>query len=831
MSDLKLAFRALFKTPFVTSVAVLSLALGIGANTAMFSMFDRVLRRPLPVADPAALVNFSAPGPKQGSTSCNGQGDCDQVFSYPMFRDLQHAQTVFTDLAAHRLIDVNLAFEKQTLSGLGLLISGSYFPVLGVRPALGRLIGPGDDRQPGESAVVVLSYGYWRARFGARSDVVGKAMVVNGHSMDIVGVAPRGFEGTAWGSKPEVFVPITMRAAVQPGLSGFEDRREYWAYLFARLRPGVPLAQAAAAINGPFHALLNDVEAPLQSMSPQTLERFKARQLKLEPGSRGQSAAFEEARSPLSLLLGVTALVLLIACANIANLLLARGAARSADVAVRLSIGASRWHIVRQLLVESCVLAVMGAAAGLVVARWTLDGVVSLLPAEAGRGIRFDLDLPVLVFAGLVALLTGVLFGLFPALHTARVDLLSALKGQAGQPSGSKSAARFRTTLAVSQIALSMALLASAGFFIKSLLNVARVDLGMRIDHLVTFAISPELNGYTPAQSSQLFERLEDELGALPGVVSATASRVPLISGSNWGSNVTVQGFEAGPDTDTESRFNEIGPGYFATLGIPLQSGREFTRADGAGAPRVAIVNEMFARKFNLGRDAVGKRMKIGGGPGPLDIEIVGLVRDTTYSSVKGEVPPVFFPPYRQDAKVGTINFYVRTSLDPESLLTAIPSVVARLDPRLPVDALRTMRQQVRENVFIDRMLTTLATAFALLATLLASVGLYGVLAYTVAQRTREIGVRMALGADAPRVRRMVLRQVGVMTLIGGVAGLGAAMFLGRAAQSLLYRLAPWEPSVIGGAIAALALVALAAGFIPAQRAARIDPIQALRYE
>jgi predicted permease len=651
--------------------------------------------------------------------------------------------------------------------------------------------------------------------------------------MTIVGVAPRGFDGTTLGAEPEVYVPITMREAMQPTWKGFDNRRSYWAYMFGRLKPGVSIEQARAALNPQYHAIINDVEAPLQKgMSPQTLARFKARTLTIEPGARGQTNMSREARVPLTMLLGVTAFVLLIACANIANLLLARSAARAGEMAVRLSLGASRGQLVRQLLIEACLLAAFGGVAGLLVARWTLDLIVSLLPADAARGFDVGLDATVLLFAAALALGTGLLFGLFPALHSTRPDLVSTLKGQAGQPSGARAAARFRSSLATAQIALSMALLVLAALFTRSLINVSRVDLGLEVDNVITFGISPELNGYTPVRTVQLFERLEDTLAAQPGVTAVTNSLVPLLAGNNWGNSVSVEGFNAGPDTDTNSRYNEIGAGYFRALGIPLISGREFTRADADGASKVAIVNEAFAKKFNLGRDAVGKHLSSDrGGSAKLDTEIVGLARNAKYSDVKDEVPPLFFRPYRQDKEVGSITFYVRTSADPEQLLANVAKIVATLDPNLPVEDLRTMPQQIRENVFLDRMISVLSAAFALLATLLAAVGLYGVLAYTVSQRTREIGLRMALGAAPSRVRAMILRQVAWMTLVGGTIGLAAAVAFGRFAESLLYKLQGYDPAVLAGSAVALTIVALGAGFIPALRASQVEPMTALRYE
>jgi predicted permease len=828
---LKLAFRTLLKTPSVTIIALASLALGIGATTAIFSIFNQMLLRPLPVQEPSRLVNLSAPGPKPGSQSCNDAGNCDSVFSYTMFRDLQEAQTVFTGIAAHRSFGANIVYKKQTSNSEAMLVSGNYFEVLGLTPVVGRLLDSGDDAAVGQSAVAVLSHAYWRTRFDASPAVLNETLIVNGQSLTIVGVAPAGFDGTTLGQRPDIFVPITLRSLLSPTFKDFANRRSYWVYLFARLKPGVTMEQAKTAINGPYHAIINDVEASLQQgMSEQRMAQFRVKQVELQEGFRGQSSIHEEAKTPIFMLLAVTSVVLMIVCANIANLLLARSAARVGEMAVRLSIGASRGNLVAQLLTESCLLAAAGGVAGLLVARWTVDLIASLLPTDSSLVLQFAPDWRVLTFAAAVTLGTGVIFGLFPALHSTRPDVLSALKGQTGQPAGARGAARFRTVLATVQIALSMMLLVSAGLFIKSLFNISRVDLGLKLDNVITFGVAPELNGYPYPQSRSFFERLEQEIAAQPGVTGVTASLVPLLTGSNWGSDVKVQDFPTGPDVDTNARFNEVGPGYFRTLGIPLITGREFTVSDAEGAPKVAIVNEQFAKKFNLGREAVGKRMRVGGGQ-EMDIEIVGLVQNAKYSEVKQEIPPLFFTPYRQDPRVGNVTFYVRGALDTEKLLTMVHPAVSRLDPNLPVIELRTMEQTVRNSVAVDRMVSVLSASFAGLATLLAAIGLYGVLAYTVAQRTREFGLRMALGAAPSGVRAMILKQVGIMTAIGGVIGLVAAVGLGQLSQSLLYQLKGYDPVVLITATIVLTVVAIAAGFVPAHRASKVDPMRALRYE
>lgn len=833
MISLRLAVRTLAKSPFITAVAVLSLALGIGANAAIFSLFDQMLIRALPVQEPEMLVNLGAPGPKHGSQSCNQAGDCEEVFSYAMFRDLERKQRSFTGIAAHVAFGANLAHASQTVNGQGMLVSGSYFGVLGVQPALGRLFVPADDQIVGEHFVVVLNYNYWMNRLGGDPAILNQRIVVNGHPMTIVGVAARGFEGTTLGSRPDVFVPISMRSQMTRSFDGFENRRSYWAYLFARLRPGVSIEQATAEINTLYSGIVNDVEAPLQEgMSDQTLERFRAKQLTVEPGRRGQSSMHGEVNTPLILLFTITGVVLLIACANIANLLLAQGANRSQEMAIRGSLGAARHRLVAQLLTDSFVLAVLGGAASLMVARWTLQFVASILPAEAAATLAIELRPSVLFFAAAVSIGTGFLFGMYPALHSTRPDLMTLVRAGSGQPSGARAAARFRSSLVTAQIALSMALLVAAGLFIKSLTNVSRVDLGINTENVITFGISPVLNGYEPEESQILFGRVEEELAAIPGVTAVSAAMIPIITGNNWGTDVSVEGFESGPDIDDNARFNIVSAGYFGGLGIPLLAGREFTQADVVGAGEVAVVNEAFTRKFGLnGREAIGKWMSSDSRTNDLDMQIIGLIGDAKYSDVKQQTPPLFFTPYRQQESMGFMTFYVRTSVEPASVIRAIPNVVKRVDGNLPVEDLKTLQQQVRENVVMDRLISMLSASFAVLATLLAAIGLYGVLAYTVAQRTREFGLRMALGADSRRVRRMVLWQVGRMMLVGGVLGIAGGLLLGRAARSILFGVEGTDPLVVATVAVLLTGVALGAGYLPALRASRVDPMQALRYE
>ena len=832
MRGLKLAFRTLFKTPFVSIVAIVSLALGIGANAAIYSMFHQLLLQPLPVAHPERLVNFRGPGPQDGGTNCNMAGDCHEVFSYLMFRDLERAapKSGLTGIAGHFIFGVNVAMRGQSpVSGRGVYVSGSYFPLLGIHAALGRLLTPDDDKAIGGAYVTVVSHGFWENQLGADPGVIGKPLTVNGQQLTVVGVAPDGFTGTTIGVHPAVFVPITMRAALSPGWNDYEKRDRSWIYLFGRLAPGVGIEQARGAINAVYHGVINDVEAPLHTkLSAQTMAKFRAKELVVVDGRRGQSSVAQEAGAPMILLFSITAIVLLIACANIANLMLARAATRTMEMAVRLSLGASRRQLIGQVLAESVLLSLLGGLAGIVVAHWTLIGMLSMLPTN-GIAFDFSIDSSVLLFAALLSVGTGVLFGLAPALQSTRPDLVTELRNNSGKLTGGRGAARFRTTLVTAQMALSMALLIAAGLFVRSLRNVSRVDLGIRIDNVTHFAISPGRSGYDSAATKAVYARVEQALAAIPGVAAVTSSGVGVLAGDNWGERVSVEGFLKDPDTDDGSSFSPVGPGYFHALGIPLLQGRDFTESDAAGAPRVAIVNEAFAKKFHLTGQVVGRHMSVGNDS--LNIEIIGLAKNAKYAQVKDSTPPVYVRPWRQMGRMGGIDFYVRSALPADNAMPAIRTAVKGIDPSLPLEDFKTLSQEVSENVFVDRFISTLSSAFALLATLLASIGLYGVLAYSVAQRTREIGVRMALGADAARVRRLVLGQVAMITAVGGAVGVLGAIGIGRGAQSLLFELKGWDPGVIAIAVVAIGLVAFAAAVVPAWRASRVDPMHALRHE
>jgi predicted permease len=830
VADLRYAVRGLVAKPLFVTVAVLSLALGIGVNTAIFSLFHQVVMKPLPVHEPSELVVVASPGLKAGSSSTNGQGDQDQIFSYPMFRDLERTQQALSAIAAHRSLGVDVAFGGDTRNGSAMLVSGGYFDLLGVRPAQGRLIAPSDDVGLGASPIVVLSHGFWKNALGADPDIVGKTLLVNGLGLSVVGIAPEGFSGASFGVQPLLFVPVSMRWALAPQAQRDEaDRKAYWLYVIGRRHAARSLEETESALDATFQPLLRNVDGPLYTdLDPEQRTRFDAGRIRLLEGARGQSSAPQNTGRSLALLLGTSALVLLIACLNIANLMLARGASRAGEFAVRASIGASRGRLLRQLLLEATLLGVLGAVASLPMALFTLRALVSVLPVGGVAGFSLALDGAAIAFTALTALATVLLFGLFPALQLARTQPMAALRGSSGQAGGGKVATRFRAGLAIVQVAFSMTALALAGLFTQSLANLRAVDVGMQVDSLATFMISPQRIGYTAEGATQLYARLEAELGAVPGVESVSASLVPVLAGSAWGSGIKVQG--VADTVDGSAMYNEVGPDFFDTFGVPLVAGRGFERGDDAGAPKVAIVNRALLRQLGLDESAVGRRITVGDGSA-FDVELIGVVADSAYNMLREGRPSQYFLPWRQREMQGEMNFYVRSALEPAVLLPQLRAVVAGLDPNLPMRDLRTLPEVIDSSLGAERFVGTLSASLAGLATVLAALGLYGVLSYTLAQRMRELGLRLALGAAPQQLRSMVLGQVARMTLIGAALGLVAALALGRAAQAQLFGLESHDPRVLAVAAFLLVVVSFGAGYGPARRAARIDPMLALRHD
>ncbi len=833
--SLRSALQSLLRDSSFSAMVVLTLALGIGASAGIFSVFHQILLDPLPVEDPHQLVNLSTPGPRQGSTSCGIEGPCEMVFSHPLFRDLESAQQVFDGLAAHVEIGLNVAFDDRTAALDGLLVSGGYFSTLGLAPAHGRLIDTQDDAEIGQHRVAVLSYRYWQRELGADPSVVGSTIRVNGRDLSVIGVAPPGFAGTTRGREADVFVPLSLRWLL---LANFphdhEDRMHHFLYLFARLQPGVTNEQASVGINPLFQAILRDVEAPLQTvLSEAERALFPNRELLLLPGARGQSEVILSARVPLIIMLGATLVLLLIACANVANLMMARVMQRSGEFAVRAALGAGRAQGIVRLLIEAALLATAGGLLGLLVAAGLMQfiGRILLDTAEVA-GIQPELNASVVAFAALLSLVSATLCSGYPAWRASRIQPAAAMSEASGRSGGGRRAARLRYALMTAQISLSLALLVTAGLFAHSLWNITRADSGLETDGVLSFAVSPGRNGYTPQAAAELFANLEERLAALPAVESASAAVMPLLTGFGWQANVRIVDEASGSAIERNVHHNRVGADFFTTLGLPVRAGRVFTDADRADAMRVAVVNEAFVRRLELESGALGRIIDPDGRRNrALDIEIVGIVGDSRPRSLSGGIEPQVFYPWTQFGQPTRMHFYLRTAGDPRQLGSAVRAAVAELDPHLPIEQMDTLNGVIRATLVLDRSVGLLAGLVAAMALVLVAVGLYGVLSYTLAQRTREIGLRAALGANAIRVQRMIAAQVMWMAGIGSVLGLAAAWALARTMDALLFELhgLDWATAIIS--LTLVTLIVLAASWRPMRRAASIQPMEALRQE
>jgi putative ABC transport system permease protein len=830
LQDIRFGLRTLGKNPGFTIIAILTLALGIGANAAIFSLTDQVLLRLLPVERPGELVVLTSPGVNHGRVWSDIDGG--PSFSYPMYKDLRDRNEVLAGLLASFHVQVSVAGQGQSQLAEGVLVSGNYFQVLGVRPLLGRGFNAQDETAPGANPVAVLSYGYWTRHFGSDPNILNNQLAVNGNSLTVVGVARPGFSGVQVGLIPDVYIPITMKAQMTPNWDGLGDRNDHWLTLLGRLKPGMSASKAQAGL-APLYRAIMEGEAPAMKLSTRDRQEFVSRKLVLDTGSHGRPILQHDTKQPLLVLLAMVGLLLLIACANLAGLLIARGEGRQREIALRLALGAGRMRLVRQLMTESLILACAGGAAGLALASWTLSVIVKSIPENEGAaGLTAQLDYRVLIFACVVSLVTGVLFGLAPAIRATHTDLQSVLKDQGVNVSGGKANVRVRKSLMVSQIALTAVLLAAAGLFAHSLLNLKTQDLGVHPDHVLGFSISPELNRYTPPQTIALEDRIRKSMESLPGVRSVSASEIPMLADSNSSANITVQGYNAQEDEELDVDQNWVGPNFLATMGIPLLNGREFSEADSSTAPKVAIVNEAMARRYFAGRNPIGIHFGFGGGKATkLDTEIVGVVKDSKNTDVKKPARPFVFLPYAQSAHAGNATFYARTNQDPVALAVTVRNVIQGFDSTLPVYGVKTLTAQVDEIMFTDRLVTVFSLCLGLLASLLAAVGLYGVMAYVVARRTREIGIRMALGATQKNVAWMILREIIGMLGAGLCIGLVTAYGIGRVVESLLFGVKAGDPAVFVIAAGLLVVVALLAGWLPSRKAANVDPMVALRYE
>jgi len=828
-SDAKSAARTLLRSPLFSLAAVLSLALGIGANTAIFSLLDQLVLRLLPVKNPEQLVMIWSTGPHMG----NNQGARAQ--SYPMYQEYQKQAKFFSHVMARYIAETSISFNGQTERVMSELVSGNYFQTLGVKAAAGRVFSPEEDDQTYKGhPVVVLSHDYWVSRFGGKRSVIGQKITVNNYPMTIVGVSAAGFTGLDPSRSPQIRVPIQMKPIMTPGNDRLGHRRSQWIQIFARLKPGETVESAKAKLQGIFQQQLQ-YEIGLPEMKDTTAynrERFLKRNVQMERAAAGYSNMRNDFGKALIVLMCMVGLVLLIACANVASLLIARAVARRKEIAVRLAVGASRPQLIRQLLIESVTLSLVGAVAGILLSIWTLRGLVSFVPV-GGTPLMLSVqpDLRVLAFSIIVAVVTGILFGLAPAMQGTKLDQWSTLKDGAGAVAGG--GVNLRKALVAGQVALSFLLLAGAALFVQSLGNLKQTDTGFKgMSNLVTFQVHPPLSGYTVPREKIFSKQLLENIRGVAGVTSAGIATVELLAGNEWDSSMSVEGHQVKDGEDMQAFMNMVSPGYFATMGVPFLTGRDFRDSDTGELTTVAVVNRKFAEHFFGDKPAVGRRIGFGLGPkSKLDIEIIGVTENTLYEGPRqGVRRQVFISRYQNRFPTSAV-FYVRSQLPSEQMYAALRNEVRKLDAAMPVYDVRTLESQLDETLATERLIAALSSAFGLLATALAAVGLYGVMAFVVVRRTKEIGLRMALGAHPLGVIWLVMREVLLLLGIGLAVGLPSAYVLSKYIASQLYNVQPTNTVTALATVAALAAVALTAGFLPARRASTIHPMTALRYE
>ena len=843
LSDIRYAWRGLRKAPVFTGVAILSIAVGIGANTAIFTLVDQLLLRLLPVKDPRQLALVTGEGFQYG----NGWGDGNEL-SYPRYIDLRDNNRVFSSMFCRFSYVLHISFSGQTERIAGELVSGSYFSGLGVNARLGRLIGSQDETAAGADRVAVLTDAYWKSRFAGDPAIVGQTILVSNEPVTVIGVAQEGFDGVNLGRASQVFVPITMAGLVTPlgdkkdAAKVLQNRRQRWLNVFGRLRDGVTPEQAQAGLQ-PFYALRLEMEvqeAAFARASAGDKDRFVKGTVAVQPAGFGKSTLRRQLTRPLWILMAIVGMVLLIACANVANLLLARATARQREIVVRLALGATSRRIVQQLLVESLMLAVAGGALGLMLATWGASLLLEFFSnPNTTLTVSASPDLRILGFTLGISIATGLLFGVVPALRSTRPELAPTLKNEAGGVLGGAQAG-VRKALVVSQVALSLLLLIGAGLFVRSLHNLMMVNPGIDVSRLIEFYVEPDVIGYEDERGAAFAKTMLARVRAIPGVTAAGMGSSALFEGGSWNSAYTLEGHTPQGNERVIAHNNTVSPGYFETLGMRLVAGRNFDERDEQplkiedGPPwRTAIANQAFVRKYMDGSpaSALGRHVGFGRDPGtPTPIEIIGIVSDAKYRSMRGEVEPqMFFPRVPTGGANGIV--YVRTAQDPNATFQTLRRVLRELEPTLPISGMQTFEARLERSLTNERLVASLSIVFGLLATLLAMIGLYGVTAYSVSRRTREIGIRMALGALSWTVARMILREVAILVAIGILIALPAAWTASRYIASQLYEVAPTDPVTIVVAMASLVTVAAAAGLIPAWRAARVNPISALRHD
>ncbi|MGJ5818020.1 ABC transporter permease [Paludibaculum fermentans] len=831
--DLRSALRSFVKNPLFTAVVVLSLGLGIGANTAIFTLTDQVLLRLLPVKEPRTLVQLKVLGEMWGAS----RGAPEFIFSHPMFLDLrQPASAVFTGLMARFSTRATLRLGEEAELAAVELVSGDYFEVLGVGAAVGRTLTSSDNVRPGAHPVVVLGYRYWKERCNADPTLVGKTIRVDDHPMTVVGVSQAGFDGLDGTEPVAARIPLMMKSWMTPNWDDLNNRRSTWLQVFGRLRPGVSAAQAQVVLDGVYHNFLLEEtkEGFFTKTPPEAAQSLLKQRLVVAPAARGFTQMRQAVEKPLRVLTVLVGLVLLIACANVSSLLLARAEVRRKEMAVRLAMGASRARLLRQLLVESLALSLCGGALGTLLSIWCSDFMVRFMKVEDhALSIVTTPDLRILAFTAIVSLLTGVLFGFIPAWRATRLDLAPTLKDQGGRVTAGAGHLRLRRALVVAQVALSVLLLVGAGLFGRSLGRLRAVDPGFQVSNVVAFTVDPSLNGYAQDRVGPFFRSLESTLRSTAGVQNVALTGIRMLASEEWHAGVRIEGYQPRPGESLSPLSNGVSGTYFETIGLPLLAGRTFDERDAASQWKVAIINRAFALKYFGRVNVVGRRIALAeGSRTPPDTEVIGVVENAKYLSLR-ETPKaqVFWPYQRFLALTGGLHVMVRTQQDPGLAMPVLRQAVARLDAGLPVFDMRTLEAQREESLAQDRLLASLALAFSTLAALLAALGLYGILAYMVQARTNEIGIRMALGAGQGSIVWMVARQLLLMVGIGAALGMAAASGLVRLVSSQLYGMAAADPASFALALGLLAVVGAAAGLVPSIRAARVDPIQALKYE
>ncbi|PYT47603.1 MAG: hypothetical protein DMG44_17590 [Acidobacteria bacterium] len=829
--DVRYGLRMLAKHPGFTAIAVLTLALGIGANTAIFSLLNQVLLRRLPVRNPGELVILKSPGPKRGHVWSDG--DDSEIFSYPLYKGLAKNTAVFNGVIARYPFEASIASHGQTERGSGELVTGNYFDVLGVRPVLGRVLSPADDDVQGAHPVLVLSHSYWTRHFGGDSGVLNQAILVNNAEMTIVGVAQSGFSGIQVGQTPDIFVPMTMKGQMTPIRNGLDDWNDSFLAVLARRKPGISVEQAQAGINVDYPGLLEQQAATLKLREGKERQEFLGKKIVLYPGGQGRTTVQRDSGPALMALFAMVALVLLIACTNVANLLLAKAAARQREFAIRSALGASPGRMMQQLLIESLLCALGGGVLGLILGTWIMNILTQAVVSDAGvKGITSRVDGSVLGFAAAATVVSAMLFGLIPAWRATQTGVSQMLKDQGSTTSAGPGHVRFRKYLVAGQVAFTLLLLTGGALFARTLWNLRKQNLGLSTENLITFSIAPQLSGYNAPRTVALVDQLRERLGALPGVLGVGSSQIPVLTGTDMGGNIIVEGRQNLDTDDRHVNFDAVSPNYFSTMRIPLLSGREFNAGDTATNTKVAIINEAMVKEFFPKRNPIGVHFGMGSGDDvKLNIEIVGVVKDTKESHVRDTDRPYFYQPYSQFGKLFGMSFYVRSQQDPLLIANAMRETVRGANANLPIYDLKTVQRVVDEDLFAERVVAGLSVAFGGLAALLAALGIYGVLAYLVVQRTREIGIRLALGAGTGHVRGLVFKEVGWMVLTGALVGLPAAYGMGRLSESLLYGVHGGDAAVYLTSLGIICLVAFVACYIPSRRATRIDPIVALRYE